>query len=62
MTGLLSDFRSGVRRLRRQPVLTMVALASLAVGIGMSVALTTVSTAVLIRPLPYERPQDLVMI
>lgn len=40
----------------------MVALASLAVGIGVSVALATVSAAVFVRHLPYDNPQDLVMV
>jgi putative ABC transport system permease protein len=62
MTGLLTDLRSGVRQFRRHRGLTVVALTSLAVGIGVSVALTSVATAVLVRPLPYEKPEDLVMI
>jgi putative ABC transport system permease protein len=62
MTGLVSDLRSGLRQFLRHRGLAVVALTSLAVGIGVSVALTSVSTAVLVRPLPYERPQDLVMI
>jgi putative ABC transport system permease protein len=62
VTGLILDLRSGFRQLLRNRGLTVVALTSLAVGIGVCVAITTVATAVLVRPLPYEKPQDLVMI
>lgn len=62
MTGLIVDLRSAFREFGRKRGLTLVALTSLAVGIGVSVAITTVSTAVLIRPLPYVDPQSLVMI
>jgi predicted permease len=62
MNGLASDLRSAVRQFLRNRGLTVVALTSLAVGIAASVAITSVSTAVLVRPLPYDRPQDLVMI
>ena len=62
MTGLITDLRSAFRQFLRNRGLTVVALTSLAVGIGVSVAITSVSTAVLVRPLPYDRPQDLVMI
>ncbi|MGH9200638.1 MAG: ABC transporter permease, partial [Vicinamibacterales bacterium] len=62
MTGLIIDLRSGFRQCVRNRGLTVVALTSLAVGIGVSVAITSVSTAVLVRPLPYDRPEGLVMI
>jgi predicted permease len=62
MTGLSIDLRSGFRQFLRNRGLTVVALTSLAVGIGVSVAITSVSSAVLVRPLPYDTPQDLVMI
>ncbi len=62
MTGLIIDLRSAFRQFGRNRGLTVVALTSLAVGIGVSVALTSVATAVLVRPLPYDKPHDLVMI
>lgn len=62
MTGLIIDLRSAFRQFLRNRGLTIVALTSLAVGIAVSVAITSVSTAVLVRPLPYDRPRDLVMI
>lgn len=62
MTGLASDLRSAFRQFLRNRGLAVVALTSLAVAIGVSVAITSVATAVLVRPLPYEKPQELVMI
>jgi putative ABC transport system permease protein len=62
MTGLIIDLRSAFRQSLRNRGLTVVALTSLAVGIGVSVAITSVSSAVLVRPLPYDRPEELVMI
>ena len=62
MTGLVTDLRSAFRQCLRSRGLTIVALTSLAIGIGVSVAITSVSTAVLVRPLPYDKPEDVVMI
>lgn len=62
MTGLIVDLRSVSRQFLRHRGLTAVALMSLSVGIGVSVAIMTVSSAVVVKPLPYERPEELVMI
>lgn len=62
MTGLVLDLRSALRRVSRQRNAALVAFTSLGVGIGASVAIGTVANAVLIRPLPYERPGQLVMV
>jgi putative ABC transport system permease protein len=62
MTGLLVDLRSASRQLVRNRGLSVVALASLAIGVGVSVAITSISTSVLVRSLPYQRPEDLVMV
>lgn len=62
MTGLLFDLRSALRQYARSRGLTIVALTSLAVGIAVSMAIITASTAVLVRALPYHKPEDLVMI
>lgn len=62
MTGLILDLRAACRRSSRNIGLTLVALTSLSVSIGVSVAITSVASAVLVRPLPYDKPEELVMI
>jgi predicted permease len=57
---MLHDLRSAVRSLLANPGFTVVALASLAVGIGVNTTIFTVINAVLLRPLPVDRPDQLV--
>jgi len=56
------DFRFGVRTLRRNPGFTLVAIVTLAIGIGSTVAVFSVLDAALLRPLPYKDPDRLVAI
>lgn len=56
---LIRDARHAVRSLGRSPVLTTVALVSLALGIGVNAAVFSLVNAVFLRPLPYERSDDL---
>lgn len=58
----LNEFASAARSLRRNPALTLTAIVTLALGIGASVAIFSVASAVLLRPLPYAAPQQLVVI
>ena len=60
LENLLSDIRYALRWLRRSPAFTLVAIASLAIGIGFNTALFTLVDALLFRPLPVERPDRLV--
>jgi predicted permease len=56
---LTSDIRFAFRWLRRSPGFTLVAVGSLAIGIGFNTALFTIVDALLFRPLPVERPDRL---
>ena len=62
MSSLLAGARLAVRGLARTPGFTLVALATLALGIGASTAIFTVVRAVLLRELPFERPDELVQV
>src|SRR4051812_6272130 len=58
----LQDLRYGLRALRRSPAYSLVAIATLAIGIGAGTSVFTVVGAVLMRPLPYHAPDQLVRI
>ncbi|HKV98889.1 MAG TPA: ABC transporter permease [Vicinamibacterales bacterium] len=57
---LLNDTRHTLRWLRNSPGFTLIAVMSLAIGIGLNTALFAVVDAALFRPLPVERPDRLV--
>jgi len=62
MNGFLQDFRYAFRVLRRSPGFASAAIAILAIGIGGATALFSEVDAVLVRPLPYARPERLVAV
>jgi hypothetical protein len=56
------NIRIAFRRFRRAPGFTAVAVITIALGIGANVAIFTVVDTVLLEPLPYDRPDELVVL
>jgi putative ABC transport system permease protein len=59
---MVNDLRLALRSLLRQPVFTLTAIATFAVGIGATTAIFSTVNAALLRPLPYPQAQDIVVV
>src|SRR5688572_15668048 len=60
METIWQDVRYGVRLLRRQPGFSLLAIFTLALGIGATTAIASVIDASMLHPLPYPRPHELI--
>src|ERR1044071_8001023 len=62
MHSFVNDLRYAVRLLWRNPGFSIVAIVTLALGIGANTAIFSVVNTVLLRPLPFDHPEQLVRI
>jgi putative ABC transport system permease protein len=59
---LVADLRYAVRLLQKTPVFTVAAIGTLALGIGANTTIFSLVQTVLLRPLPYHNPDEVVMV
>lgn len=62
MNSILQDLRIGARTLAKRPGFTLIAVITLALGIGANTAIFSLTDQILLRMLPVERPEELVIL
>src|SRR5262245_30966500 len=62
MTAFFQDLRFSIRTLRKSPLFTLVAVFSVALGIGANTAIFTLINQLILQLLPVQRPEELVLL